>query len=320
MSETFVSVIVPSYKSARTLYSCLEAVTKQDTSWGYDVVVVHSGTEPIPNDVLHVFNSVTFHIFKERWLPGKARNWAVKRVHSPWIMFLDSDCIVDEDWIETFVSEAIRQDADGIGGGIRNATPISLISWTMHLLEFGEWLPHGKSRTCENFPSCNALYRRSALIQVGGFPEDLFPCEDTVLNHVLRQSGFKLMFVPECAIGHIHYKNLITLLQHNYAHGLAYGRACHTSRLPGHFLIHLNWALALLVVVPVRFVRIFLRVIPQYMLLLPILTISIPLVLLGLIGWGIGFINAGKHQSAEFFHKFRHSDDEQEDFGDCTLS
>ena len=169
-----VSVIIPSYKSSKTLYKCLESVTKQCTQWRYKVIVVHSGSEPISEDILSAFDEVRFYSFHTRWLPGKARNWAVKQFDAPWILFLDSDCIVPDNWIETLVCKAIEHDADGIGGGIQNATQWNLLSWIMHLLEFGEWLPKGEPRLYDNFPSCNALYKRSALLEVGGFPEDLF--------------------------------------------------------------------------------------------------------------------------------------------------
>ncbi len=294
---TEVSVIIPSYKSSRTLYKCLRAVTQQSTHRQYEVIVVHSGSEPIPQEIIDTFyNSVSFHVFETRWLPGKARNWAVKRVISPWILFLDSDCIVGENWIESILSEAIRQNADAAGGSVRNATPWDLISWTMHLLEFGRWLPGYKQKSITNFPSCNALYKRSILLEVGGFLENLFPCEDTVLNHLLDCKGYHLIFIPESIVSHIHRKNITRLLQHNYMHGLAYGRASQIYNLPGSFLCRFPRSLAIVIVMLVRFIRVALRLIPRHIIALFLLLISTPLVLLSLAAWGIGFKEACTYQ------------------------
>lgn len=298
---TEVSVIIPSYKSANTLHKCLESVTKQQTSWRYEVIVVHSGPEPVPEEVPLTFSSVDFYMSKTRWLPGRARNWAIKRASSPWIIFLDADCIVDDNWIQTLVSEAVKQDADGIGGSVRNGRPWSLTSWTMHLLEFSEWLPGGKQRICENFPTCNAIYRRSALLKVGGFPENFYPGEDTLLNHLLHCSGYKLMFIPKCTVSHINTRNATDILRHNYAHGFFYGHMCHTYKLPGCFLTHFNRVLISLIVVPVRFIRVILRLIPRHMLLVPLLIVSTPLVLLSLIAWGAGFADANKYPVSKLY-------------------
>lgn len=287
-----VSIIIPSYRSAKTLYKCLQALAQQLTHWRYEIIVVHSGLEPIPQETYSMFNSVSFHVFETRWLPGKARNWAVKRIVSPWVLFLDSDCIVSEDWVELMLSEAIRQNADAAGGSVRNATPWSLVSWTMHLLEFGGWLPGSKHRSCSNFPTCNALYKRSVLLQIGGFPEDLFPCEDTVLNYLLFHTGYKLVFVPQGSVGHIHRKSIVDLIRHNYAHGLAYGRACQIYELPGSFLSRFYRPIGIVVIVLVRFMRVVLRLVPRHILALLILIAGSPLVLLSLVAWGKGFTDA----------------------------
>lgn len=293
-AKTEVSIIIPSYRSARTLRRCLDAVTKQQTHRCYEVIVVHSGPESISADLYTLFDTVIFHTFEERWLPGKARNWATHRVQSSWVLFLDSDCVVGRDWLETLLTTASEQGADGVGGSVRNATPLNLYSWMMHLLEFGEWLPGGKQRPCWNFPSCNALYKISALLETGGFPEDVFPCEDTVLNFLLSQQGYTLIFCPHAPVEHIHHKNLSGLLRHNYAHGLAYGRACQNYALPGRFLTRLGFA-SIVAVMVVRPIRVALRLFPQHMLKLAILITCMPLVLLCLLAWGLGFADARKH-------------------------
>lgn len=285
-----ISVIIPSYCSAKTLGRCLESVLNQNIQQRYDVIVVHSGPEPVAEEIYQAFHSVIFFSFTDKWLPGKARNWAARQLQSSWVFFLDSDCVVKPDWLATMLATLTKYDVDGVGGGVRNATPYSPIAWTMHLLEFGEWLPDGQPRLCKNFPSCNALYKRSSLLNVGGFPEDLFPCEDTLLNYKLCQQGYRLYFLPQCAAEHIHLKNLRKLLRHNYIHGQAFCIACKSYRLQGHFLIHLSRGV-LCVLVPVRLVRIFSRLIPRQLPEALILLLCFPLALISLFAWTLGFVH-----------------------------
>lgn len=290
-----ITVIIPSYKSSQTLHRCLESVVNQRTQWHFDVIVVHSGSEPISDEVRSNFSSITFFSSEERWFPGRARNFAVRKTNATWILFLDADCIAEPDWLECMVSKAINYQAIGVGGGISNATPWYIASWVMHLLEFGEWLPRGILKSCENFPSCNAIYKRSALLEVDGFPEDIFPCEDTILNYILRDNGHNLLFCPDCCVRHIHGKTVKEILLHNYAHGATYGRACRHYELPGRFLLELNAIAILPAIVSIRFARTALRLIPKHIVLLPVFLLTSPLVLLSLIKWGIGFVEAGKN-------------------------
>lgn len=291
--EAEIAVIIPSYRSAQTLDRCLQSVTSQTIKQPYTVMVVHSGPEPLSEKTRQTFRTVTFCCFPERWLPGKARNWAVQRVQSPWIFFLDADCVVKPDWLETMLCQAQQTHADGVGGAVKNATPGQLRAWVMHILEFGEWLPGGRQRSCQNFPSCNALYRRAAFLSVGGFPEYIYPGEDTILNYRLRQHGYHLLFLPRCSAGHIHLRTVKALLQHNYVLGLTYGIGCRHYKLAGHFLLRFS-RLGLLLLVPIRFLRIFSRLFPRHLLEALIFVIGFPLALLSLCAWALGFAEANK--------------------------
>lgn len=298
MSSVPLTVVIPSYRSSETLYRCLDSVADQHASCNYELVVVHSGSEPLPVETQDEFRSATFHVVDERWLPGRARNFGIRRSMSDWVLFLDADCIAGPTWIDSMVSAALIHDAVGIGGGVANGTPWQVASWVMHLLEFGEWLPTGQIRGCETFPSCSAIYRRSALLEVGGFPENIFPCEDTILNCRLRRRGYDLLFCPGPSVRHIHHRTIGQILEHSYAHGLTYGYACQHYHLPGHSLTHLNNVATLVGVVTVRFVRAATRLIPRSASLLPVFALTSPLILLALVEWGRGFVR-GCRQSVK---------------------
>jgi GT2 family glycosyltransferase len=63
-----------------------------------------------------------------------------------------------------------------------------------------------KGSECEIFSPCAAaaLYRRSALLEVGGFDEDFF-CyvEDVDLGFRLRLAGYRCLYVPLSVAHHI---------------------------------------------------------------------------------------------------------------------
>jgi GT2 family glycosyltransferase len=285
-----VTVVVPSHRSAGTLDACLGALRAQETRRGYEVVVVHSGPEPVAGETARRFPDVRFSCRPETWLPGRARNWAIRSATSPWLLFIDSDCVARPDWLERMVAGAERADLDGLGGAVANGSPESRLAWCMHVLEFGEWLPApGPCRPSDNFPSCNALYRRQALLAVGGFPEDVFPCEDTMLNVRLRQEGRRLGWMPGAIVAHVHTRTPAEARRHSYQLGRTYRVACERYPMPGAFLRQLPAWLALPAIVGGRLVKVAGRLARRRPRVALRFLAGAPTALWLLVAWGRGF-------------------------------
>ena len=64
---------------------------------------------------------------------------------------------------------------------------------------FGDELP---LRRVEDFPSCNLFVRRAAFEAVGGFREDFWPGEDTLLCADLQRAGHTLWYDPRLVVWH----------------------------------------------------------------------------------------------------------------------
>lgn len=285
-----VSVVIPSHRSARTLDDCLLALRAQESDRRYDVTIVHSGPEGLADETVRRFPEFQFSCRPQSWLPGRARNWALERSTSPWVLFLDSDCIARPDWLETMVAAAEREGLDGLGGAVANGSPRSQLAWCMHVLEFGEWLPApGSCRPHENFPSCNALYRRDALLAVGGFLEDIFPCEDTILNLVLRERGYRLGWMPAAVVAHVHTRTRAEALRHSYMLGRTYRVACERHPMPGAYLTRLPGWLALPAIVGGRFVKVSARLVRRRPRAGIRLLAGAPVALWLLVAWTRGF-------------------------------
>lgn len=284
-----VAVIIPSYRSAGTLSRVLAGVRQQVTSRSYEVLVVHSGAEPIDPTVIESFPGFQFFHCASRQLPGMARNWGAQNVSASWLLFLDSDCVPRPDWLERMISVAESVGADALGGSVGNASWKSSVAWTMHLTEFGRWLPYARRRVEFDFPSCNALYRTATFRACGGFPAHLFPGEDTLLNHRVRRLGARLHFDPSGRVDHIHAYTLLGLLSHSHELGVSYGQACREDDLPGRRLLDLSPWLLTALIVPARSARILGRLAlesPGHAVLFLAL---LPLAWIALGAWCVGF-------------------------------
>jgi len=51
-------------------------------------------------------------------------------------------------------------------------------------------------------PTCNVMYRKTVLLETGGFDESLWPGEDVELDLRITRLGYKLMYNPAACVAH----------------------------------------------------------------------------------------------------------------------
>jgi GT2 family glycosyltransferase len=145
-----------------------------------------------------------------------ANNLAIAMCDTEFVALLNPDAFPHPDWLEKLLAAAerhpdvaafgSRQMIDGRPGivdGIGDVYHMSGLSWRA-----GHGRPLREKDLVEReiFSPCAAaaLYRRSALLDVGGFDEDFF-CyvEDVDLGFRLRLAGHKCLYVPDAVVDHV---------------------------------------------------------------------------------------------------------------------
>ena len=98
-----VSVVIPTYNSARFIVETLESVFAQ-TYRDYEVIVVDDGSTDNTKEVLKPYMSRIRYIYKENGGPASARNVGIKNARGEYIAFLDSDDL----WLPEKLEKQIR--------------------------------------------------------------------------------------------------------------------------------------------------------------------------------------------------------------------
>ncbi len=122
--------------------------------------------------------------------------------------FTDGDCIVDRRWLTELEKGFDRPEVGGVGGdqkspqdetktGRRIQEFLKLIGFMTDYIKTASVM-----RETEHNPSCNVMYRKSVLEEVGGFDEELFPSEDVELDLKIRRRGYALLYNPAAVVGH----------------------------------------------------------------------------------------------------------------------
>ena len=153
-------------------------------------------------------------------MPGKAK-WRVSAAHaaaagSEWIALLNPDAFVEPHWLEAFLSAARDYPAFDVFGSklvdaadpavLDGAGDVCHVSGMVWRMGHGQPCRLFRRQVREVFSPCAAaaLYRRSALLEVGCFDEDFF-CyvEDMDLGFRLRRAGHRCLYVPSSVAHHV---------------------------------------------------------------------------------------------------------------------
>lgn len=117
-----ISVIIPVYNVEKYLRECIESVLKQIYK-DFEVILIDDGsTDSCPSicdEYSKKDNRVrVFH--KDNGGLSDARNVGIENAKGKYLSFVDSDDVVDEDFLSTFVEQAKKENADIV---VCNAQP-----------------------------------------------------------------------------------------------------------------------------------------------------------------------------------------------------
>ena len=110
------SIIVAVYNRPDEMEELLESLTKQ-TFKDFEVVVVEDGSEVKSDTVCDAYSSqLSIRYFeKSNSGPGPSRNYGCERAEGNVFIFLDSDCMVPEHWLEA-INQRVSESASGRTG------------------------------------------------------------------------------------------------------------------------------------------------------------------------------------------------------------
>lgn len=111
-----ISIIVPAYNVEKYIAQCLQSLVDQ-TYKNLEIIVVNDGSKDKTGEIIEKFaekDNRIVYINQENKGVAEARNIALQKVNSEFVMFVDSDDWLDLETCETVLNEAISENADMI--------------------------------------------------------------------------------------------------------------------------------------------------------------------------------------------------------------
>lgn len=218
--DKLVSVIVPVFNNEKWVGRCLESILFQSYK-DIEIIVVDDGSTDesvkIIKDYLREDNRIRF-ISQENHGAGYSRNVGISISQGEYVVFVDSDDFISQDYIEKMM-ERMTDDIDLVICGyneVRMDDNIIVITDTYVLnpticseLTGNIYQDFYKIRWYINSP-CLKVYRKKYIIQHNlKFPEDMVAGEDYIFNLSYYRYIKKYAYVPNA--GYQYFDNALSI-------------------------------------------------------------------------------------------------------------
>ena len=117
VAKLSVSVIIPAYNAEKTLKNCLDALLEQ-TLLPNEIIVVDDGSTDSTPTIASTYSLVNLHSQKNQG-PAHARNVGARKAKGKIILFLDSDCVPEENWLEEMIKPFQDEKVAGVQGAYK---------------------------------------------------------------------------------------------------------------------------------------------------------------------------------------------------------
>lgn len=281
-----LSVIIPARGNAHDLAMCIESLVKQKTHIEYEIIVAYCVQDTEVSETVLQFPFLKKATSSKYSLPGRARNLGATKAIADLFAFIDSDCILQDDWIANAM-QTIQDGAVLCSGAIRDTYPWDLIASSDNRLQYADF-PRGRPYgTARYFSGVHLAVRRNAFNVVGGFCDSPHGQDVIFTMEIAARWPSETIFNPKMVASHAGRRKWKEFLKHQEVFGHA--RAFHGIQINKFMQFvskyhRLRWILFLR-----RFVYISVRVIQWNFFDLPRYILQLPFVFAGLVAWAKGF-------------------------------
>jgi glycosyltransferase involved in cell wall biosynthesis len=221
-----LSLVIPVYNRPEEVNELLQSLSKQ-TFKDFEVIIVEDGSDKKCDKIVNEYKDFLSlsYFYKENTGPGLSRNFGSDKAKGTYIIFLDSDCVIPEKYIQT-VQEYLEKDfVDSFGGPDKALETFSTLQkainygMTSFLTTGGI---RGGEKSLEKFHprSFNMGYSKEVYEKTKGFSKMRFG-EDIDMSIRIIKNGFRTALIKDAYVFHKRRSNLRQFFKQVHNSGIA---------------------------------------------------------------------------------------------------
>jgi len=179
INTALVSIVIPTKDSGRVLHKCLDSLMTQ-TYQHFEILIVDKRSTDDTISIADEFKARIFSLDLER---TSAKNFASRKANGTFILFLDSDMVLEPTVIEQCVKAMQASDVGGIV--IPEKSAGAGVGFWGKVREFERSFYYGTKVESARF------FRTKQVIEVGGFDEEVVMYEESTLPQRIEKIGLK---------------------------------------------------------------------------------------------------------------------------------
>jgi cellulose synthase/poly-beta-1,6-N-acetylglucosamine synthase-like glycosyltransferase len=210
-SLPFISIIIPAKNEETLIQSCITSLRALDyPKEKLEIIVADGLSTDHTADIARALGATVISNVKQTVSPG--RNIGFENAKGELIAFTDADCMVDKKWLVNSVKYFEDHAVACVGGP--NLTPEGesnfgkAVGFVFDQPVFAAGSIHARElkevKEVSSIPGCNAIYRQTVLAQVMPLDESMLTGDDTLLNRMILDLGYKLLYTPDVIV--LHYR------------------------------------------------------------------------------------------------------------------
>jgi O-antigen biosynthesis protein len=229
-----VSVIICSFNGGSTIESCLQSMRRIRYP-DFEIVFVDDGSTDDTQKILEKFPEVR-NIRQKNMGLSFARNVGMNAALGEVVVYTDSDCEADEDWLYYLALTLVRSSHAGLGGPNLIPDEGSWVADCVGMSPGGPTHVMIDDRTAEHVPGCNMAFYTWAAKQANGFDSQFRKAGDDVdFIWRLQHMGHSIGFAPAAQVWHYRRNTVRAYLKQQRGYGEA--EALLKFKHPDHFNI-----------------------------------------------------------------------------------
>lgn len=210
-----VSIVIPAYNEFQYTYDCIRTLVQNIKNVSYEIIVGDDESTDDTKNINRFIKNVKVNINHTDHGFLMNCNRAAELAEGEYIVFLNNDTLVMENWLESLV-ELIESD-EKIGmvgskliypdGRLQEAGGIlwkDASAWNYGRYQDANMPEYNYVRECDYISGASIMIRKELWKEIGGFDQRFIPayCEDSDLAFEVRKHGYKVMYQPKSVVMH----------------------------------------------------------------------------------------------------------------------
>jgi glycosyltransferase involved in cell wall biosynthesis len=195
-SEPLVSILIPAYNCRPWVERAIESALEQSWKRCEVIVVDDCSTDGTYEELRWFEDSIRLERSSANGGQNRTRNRLTELSNGEWLVYLDADDALGRHSVESKLESAAK--ADAVYGSTKIATYEGIQEIESEVMVAGDYDDLWSAAFAWKFPNTSAFcFRRSVVLDVGGWNEKIRNCTDYDLYFRLLRHGYRFKAAPD---------------------------------------------------------------------------------------------------------------------------